>query len=206
MSNIYQSDIFRILNQDHQKYLQPYSLQCDNKRIDGITAECNNLARKITSICNLYTRNIDQDDCKGAVKIIKEFLTACRNRRLFKEVKNRLIELRHKHPVVVLKQVNYTHSQIFDINHFQLVFRLDGNEFPPVIVYSICPKIDLNIVNLRTNILYLSEDYYIYNKWYKYKAYKCHICKTTRKSKGYRKENKKRKTANRINWIERMYM
>ncbi|CAG9824641.1 unnamed protein product [Phaedon cochleariae] len=224
MSYFHQNDLFRVLNEDHNPYLELYQ---DLRHSSGETyrsyrypydvSKCEALVDEINTICRLHTNKYnynllvtkDQEEARS-IKIIQNFFLGIRNKRIFTYLKNHVLELSKKNPLILLKLVNQAQAELFEKNNFLLVFRLDGKQFPPNIVYKLFLRQDtINILTLKATGGHEKElERQIHHSgWYSFNVYKCNMCKTVVKMRPMKKikQKKKRPEDNYLSWIQEMY-
>lgn len=101
--------LFSILNEDHSIYLD-----------------------------DLYVKKFDTDVLDRAARIIQRYLRRYVDNLIYKKIKNVLENYRYENPSRLLKRKCIKEARLFDkINCHYLEFRLNGEMFPPTIVYKI---------------------------------------------------------------------
>ncbi|CAH1993959.1 unnamed protein product [Acanthoscelides obtectus] len=207
-------DIFQILDCNHTKFLQRYTDQNDENltKADVFrqSLECRNLLQQINDICNSYTLGNNwvyypKITRENAARKIYDFFLRTRNRNIYAQTKSMLYKLSRKDPLKVLELVNTSHAELFEKTMCKLVFRLDGINFPPSIVYKIFSEgrhITLQS-RLYRNMVIVNGNL----GWFIYSVYKCNSCKSKVKVKSMhtKKSKKKVKEDRQISWINQMY-
>lgn len=205
-------DIFKLLQIDHSRYLNPYCLPNKNKTCcaklthsPDPTKKCEELLREINIICRRHLNKRDDVLFRSkAAKVIQNFLICTRNRRAFQHIQSTLYNLRMRDPVKLLQLVNYTHATIFERSTYKLIFRLEGSTFPPKIIYRFNGgQSTLTLDSLSNGNVEIHNGNSI---WYTYNVYKCIKCKTTVNYKSHnRQQRNKRTNKQKQYWIQDMY-
>lgn len=165
--------IFRILNEDHNYYLQSSGLKTD-------------------------------DD---AARVIQNAWKSYKNRRIYRFIRNRLVEFMYDDPVRMLRRVS-----MFEANFFEkkfghcLVFRLAGLQFPPFIVYKIFTNCQRNIGDNEAKNVMKVPNRSAWDVFYVYKSIHERVRISRKRLHRPRKIHvaSKRKNSG-IEWIKTMY-
>lgn len=87
-----------------------------------------------------------------ATCIIRRLLRARAQKRLYARCRDKLQSLRREHPLRLLKHLQRDDAAAFDTRMgYQIIFRLSGPNFPPRIVYKVCPNIPFIYLNQNTS-------------------------------------------------------
>lgn len=196
----FKENVFSALDSDHSTFLKPYEPHPSN------VGTCELLLTKIHRLCTKYEA-AKRDSDKKSIKIIVKFLRASMHRRIFKRLKNTLINLRSKDPKALLKLVNPAQSEMYESTLWSMVFRLAGEDFPPIVVYKlvlVCPYVSLNggvIPNLP-----VSKQKGNRKEWHVFCVYKCSVCKIKVGSRRSQKKSQKKRNGGELSfWINQVY-
>lgn len=137
-----------------------------------------------------------------AAKIIQNAWKSHKNRRIYRFMRNKLIEFTNDDPVRMLRRVSVFEAKLFEKKYGHcLVFRLAGSQFPPVIVYKVFIGCQRNIGNGDKKNVFKHWDKYTWDTFYVYKSINERAARARRKR---RKTSSKRKNTG-IQWIQTMY-
>lgn len=203
-------NVFSVLDSDHSTFLKPY------EPYPNSVDTCELLLTKIHRLCTKYEPT-KRDSDKTSIQIIVKFLRSSMHRRIFKRIKNNLINLRGKDPKALLKLVNPAQSEIYESTIWRMMFRLAGEEFPPIIVYSlvsVCPYVILSGVSPKVPESKQKVRKENRKQWHPFCVYKCSVCKIkvksnsrfSRTTRSQKKSQKKRHgDGERSFWVNEVY-
>lgn len=126
--------VFNILNDDHNYFLenpqtQYKKLQKDSEFIAYIETEYRKILLQSAIVIQRHFRN---------------YL----DRKVYKYVKSKLQNFRKQPPCLLLKRINIYEASLFDrVTPYSFVLKLNGESFPPTIVYKIFLNTQVALVN-----------------------------------------------------------
>lgn len=139
-----------------------------------------------------------------AAIVIQRAWRAHRNRRIYRFLRNKLVEFTQEDPVRMLRRVSVFEAEVFEKKYgHRLVFRLAGPEFPPVVMYKIFigTRRHVSSGDAKTPLKIFNR-----GEWKVFYVYKkTHESVLTAKRRRYKKSAASKRKKSEISWIKTMY-
>lgn len=193
-------EYFHTLHSDKSKWIE------NNDKLFSILYQDHNYY--LYQIPSIINENLELLN-KSAI-VIQRNLRKYVNKIIFGKIKTTLARYRFQNPANILRKKNIAEASLFDKvgGHF-LLFRLNGETFPPTIVYKIyvnpslarCSRYKIDVIPLNNKVNAATKSNAKWKVLYNYKRYRKPL-EYLKKVSYARKQKHKR---NKITWISNKY-